>query len=955
MIRARVDRRISIVSRLKRVLASLITLAWVAPTALAQDQSQQPNAVVQEAVGKVFAAFKAGNCQLVLELVGTPSLAAVGDARADLLQVTGICQKRLGRLKDAEQTYRAAIDSLERQGRGETVDYAIALDNLANLYMDQRRLGEAERLRLRALAIFKARLPAASPDIVTAAQNLAVLYQFAGRNDEARRFYAEAFAGAEQVYGADAAQTGIIADNFAGFLRAAGEKSKARELYLRAISIFEKSLGPEHPDTGLALQNYAILLGEVGEAQASEAYLRRAIAINERLYGQRHASVAAALNTLALQQIEARRWPEALATTRRAADISVDLARSGHDAVPSEGGQRLSPFRRLVQAAYADGDASTDPALANEAFVAAERATNSQAAEALQQLAERFSGGDAGLAKLLREAQDLTKEFAARDRELLARVIRTQADRDAVGEARLRERLVEISARQAAIATVIADEYPQYRALTGGAPLSIAAVQKLLHPDEALAQFIDLQAVGGIDETAFVWVVTPKAMRWVRLPVGTAQLAKRVSELRCGLDAVAAAGEQCAKLMSNDKRAEGALRFETALANQLYQALFGGVEDMIAGRALLIVAPGALAQLPFQVLTTAPSADGDLARAPWLIRKHALTILPSVAALQALRATPRITHANKPYAGFANPLLDGDIEDARQAALARTKTGCAGTALQVGAAAPSHRRLTRPTRTRLVDGAFIRAQVPLPETADEVCAVAADLGAGQTDTYLAERASEATVKAMSSSGDLARFRILHFATHGALAGQVSGSVEPGLILTPPARPAPADDGYLSAPEIAELKLDADLVILSACNTAAGGADGGEALSGLAKAFFYAGARSLLASHWAVNSAATVTLITRMAKQLRDGPALGRSEALRRAMLAMIDGPAHSTHPALWAPFVLVGEGASDARPVATAPVRAARFAPPGRRAARTGKLRREDEREGDWKERIFAP
>ena len=135
-------------------------------------------------------------------------------------------------------------------------------------------------------------------------------------------------------------------------------------------------------------------------------------------------------------------------------------------------------------------------------------------------------------------------------------------------------------------------------------------------------------------------------------------------------------------------------------------------------------------------------------------------------------------------------------------------------------------------------------------------------------------------------------------------------VEPGLILTPPDKATAEDDGYLSASEIASLKLDADWVILSACNTAAGSAEGAEALSGLARAFFYAGARALLVSHWAVYSDSTVKLITKALSVMASDKTVGRSEALRRSMLVLIEnGDPHEAHPAYWAPFVVVGEGA----------------------------------------------
>ena len=144
------------------------------------------------------------------------------------------------------------------------------------------------------------------------------------------------------------------------------------------------------------------------------------------------------------------------------------------------------------------------------------------------------------------------------------------------------------------------------------------------------------------------------------------------------------------------------------------------------------------------------------------------------------------------------------------------------------------------TDGRSADLKHLRAQTPLPETADELCEVARSVGGSVDDVRIGARATETEVKRLSSSGELAEYRMLHFATHGTLAGQLSGTSEPGLILSPPNDATAEDDGYLSASEIAALKLDADWVILSACNTAAGAgaARRAEALSGL-------GARVLL--------------------------------------------------------------------------------------------------------------
>jgi CHAT domain-containing protein len=146
------------------------------------------------------------------------------------------------------------------------------------------------------------------------------------------------------------------------------------------------------------------------------------------------------------------------------------------------------------------------------------------------------------------------------------------------------------------------------------------------------------------------------------------------------------------------------------------------------------------------------------------------------------------------------------------------------------------------TASGLANLAQLRIQTPLPETADEVCAVARSIKADVREMRIGARATEREIKRLSASGDLARYRIVHFATHGLLAGQLTSSSEPGLILTPPTAATPEDDGYLSGSEIAALKLDADWVILSACNTAGGAGQGeaAEALSGLGRGLISSG-------------------------------------------------------------------------------------------------------------------
>jgi CHAT domain-containing protein len=259
--------------------------------------------------------------------------------------------------------------------------------------------------------------------------------------------------------------------------------------------------------------------------------------------------------------------------------------------------------------------------------------------------------------------------------------------------------------------------------------------------------------------------------------------------------------------------------------------------------------------------------------------------------------------------GFGNPLLNGSAEDA-----GRAKTAISNTTCPVKVASLSG--LSRGVPPIATGGgpaeiaAQLRGAPPLPETADELCAVAKELGAGPSDIYLGSRATIPELIRLNEEGLLSAYRVVHFATHGAVSGQITGRGEPGLVMTPPDMATAENDGYLPASKIADLKLDADWVILSACNTAAARNDeGAEALSGLASAFFYAGARALLVSHWSVNSDVTVKLITGAMAHLATDKTKGRAEAMRQSMLALVEqGTSQEAHPAFWAPFVVVGEG-----------------------------------------------
>lgn len=446
----------------------------------------------------------------------------------------------------------------------------------------------------------------------------------------------------------------------------------------------------------------------------------------------------------------------------------------------------------------------------------------------------------------------------------------------------------------------IAKAFPEFISLSEPKPLTIAATRALLGPDEALVAMLS-----GSSHT-FVWVVTREHAEWAEVEAGTAALEADVAALRRGLDPSAEATAETATQGSGPTTIVGG--FDLARAHALYQKILGRFGPLLADkRHLLLVPTGPLTSLPFQVLVSEPprprlTGPDALRAAAWLIRRHALSVLPSVQSLASLRRFASAGAAVQPFLGIGDPILVGPgASDQSRGAKRR---------------APAVASLYR--NSGLADTRAVRELVPLPETADELLAIGKVLGAPRDAILLREKATETRVKATQ----LRDYRVIQFATHGLIAGDLSGLTEPALVLTPPDAPSEADDGLLTASEIASLKLDADWVVLSACNTAAGDSVGADALSGLARAFFFAGARALLVSHWPVNSAAAVQLTTGAFGALASTPSIGRAEALRRSMLALIDkGQPDEAHPGIWAPFVVVGEGGVRAKLEAAPPER----------------------------------
>ena len=608
------------------------------------------------------------------------------------------------------------------------------------------------------------------------------------------------------------------------------------------------------------------LMGEVNAAQGRVLVAERdftdALNMDQKLFGDTAPTARAQLRLghfYADQQV----YPAAVATYRAAfAVLAKDpVARSQ---IVSD---QIIPF--LVAAdAVAQQDSAQRAALDADMFRAVQLVNSSVADKTIARVAARKAASNPALADLVRQYEQAVRVRDDARIDLAAETAKPNDERKADRVQALDLALKTATASADALLAKVRQGFPDYAKLADPGPADLSVVQAHLEHGEAFLSF-----VLGV-KTSFALLVTHDGMSVEPLKVSAQGLSGDVAALRNALQP---------KLGK-----PGDFSLQTSYA--LYQQLMAPLEPALNGVTHLIVAPdGDLANLPLSLLVTSAPAGG-YANAAWLVRRMAISQVPSPRAFVALRdARAARTAASRPFFGVGDPAFTGATGERALSALAAT---------------------CQPDGP--ADPALLRALPPLPDTAAEVQSIGRMLNAQPGSILLGSAANEVAVR----NAKLDAYQVVYFATHGLLPGELHCEAQPGLVLSPPAGAAAstASDGLLTASEISDLRLNADLVVLSACNTAASGgtAMGGGALEGLADAFFSAGARAVLASHWEVPSAATQKLMTGVFARYARDPSRDLAEALRQAQLAMIAQPA-TAHPFNWAAFTLIGDSGNATR------------------------------------------
>jgi len=639
----------------------------------------------------------------------------------------------------------------------------------------------------------------------------------------------------------------------AGRLLTAAEASGALNIWLRAR--IEADVAELDMDSG----------------QPAQAVAKYTNAI--RTIRLRHAGTAAEgglLLDLGRAQIAANQEEAALATYGRAFKLFQEqrgaLGASADDAAPY--------FDLLIKRI------GTDPAKGDEYrskfFNAASSVITNATAQTVSKLAARVASGDGAVTGLVRALEDTRRELRSAE----AFAANLQATNSYTGQERtdLEARLTSLQSQSDGLEGQLLSANPRYAQLVSS-EASLADLQKVLRKDEV---YVKILLLGNRGYGLFVSPTVAKPY---------------IIDLNRGT-----AGAAVVQLRSAFEQEESLPPFEVAKSYSLFQKLFGPVAtEVMAAKHLIYEPDGGLISLPVAALVTSdPSAllagtpagkDPDYRQVAWLGAKVDSALVLSAASFMQSRAFAP-SQAKRSFLGFADPMTPTRSDQRAYSSVVRRSVSIRSTGRDVTSVCEN-------TRLALLQ------MPPLPDTADEVRQVGASIGGATAEQYIVGGAfTDDGVKART---DLSDYKVLYFATHGLLPQPSACLPEPALMTSVGGGDS---DGLLDSSEILDLKLDADLVVLSACDTGGSGGDatttgmqgGGEALGGLTRAVIYAGGRSLIVSHWSVDSVATVRLMTGMFS----APSPSKGEAMLYAQQALQRSEQFG-HPYYWAPFTIVGD------------------------------------------------
>jgi CHAT domain-containing protein len=770
--------------------------------------------------------------------------------------------------------------------------------NLANVLLRQRRLIDAEFYARKSITLSLANFGSNSIEVGRGLGTLASVVNEQGRYSEAVLLSRLAVSTIKAA-GASGANATLARSE-----RALGSALVADGKYSEAVQTFEQMANAIKSDPEMAKSyqfgdlDWALAMLKTGKSTQAFEMLNLML---KKLDG------TADKNTPRLAMVRAfegaslqaeNKWSEADVAYKASMPILIDQARNDaeNDTSSIKQQQRMTFLLESYLASLAHtakNDPSQAASAAAQAFQVADIARGSGVQRALTASAARASIKDPQLANLARQEQDLQRRINTLS-DLLTGLLSASPDQQLPAvQSKIRSDIDGFKSQREVLKKEIEKKFPEYAELVEPKPATIDRTQRLLKPDEVLVSWYFAENVG------YVWAISKQgAPQFSQLAIGRKEMARQVAQLRKALDPGVSTIDEIPP-------------FDVTLAYKLYQEILAPVEAGFKGKKVMLVVPHAeLGQLPISLLvtqaTSQPAKGGPIAFAgyksvPWLTREIAVAQVPSVTALTALRSLSAGNPNRKNFVGFGDPYFSGAQEKSAQKGPA-TQLATRGIPLKLRSA----------PKTAGVSSAELALLPRLPDTSIEIEEIGKVVGAQPGDIFLHKQASVKQVTSM----DLSDRKVIMFSTHGLVPGELNGLTQPALAMSSPEVTGDQDDGLLTMDKVLTLKLDADWVVLSACNTAAGEGAGSEAVSGLGRAFFFAGAKALLVSNWPVDSVASRQLMTDLFKRQQQNQGLAKSEALRQAMLNQVDQGGMKegntmkysyAHPLFWAPFVVVGD------------------------------------------------
>lgn len=769
----------------------------------------------------------------------------------------------LNRHDQAENLLRATHDAARASFAEDDPALVNAINNYAFALGINGKLRRAIPLHREVLERSRTRPVTDQSDHRALIGNLAIALIRAGRVEAAEPLIAEEWAILRAMERPTDYDVAVALLNRAELATVQGRHQDAANEQRLAVEIYENILTPDHPVTRRAREQLWRSLLHLGDPNA--------LFIAER--------------TLAMAQ-----------TRRAALGLRIDSAFYRERDLASESDLFTLYLDSLWSAGGRDAETIRD-----KAFPALQNALQSPVNQAFgSSTARRMAAANSPqIGTLMSDREGLSRQWEVAEKERIELLV--QRSPDAQRRAAEREQLQrDLARRMASLDAQLRREAPELLQLLNPAPATADQITQTLRADEAVVM------VQPGEFGTHVMLVTPGGIRWHRSDWNEERIGAAVQRLL--YDAGYSVKVRPSTLEQWAEEGRDELSYDRGLAHELYRELLGPFGAELAETSqLFVTAGGALSSMPFAILVSAPPIEGSdagaagLRQTRWLIDDFALATLPSLQALRLSRTgeSPAPSPTAKRFVGFGDPVLSGS--GASRGALGTIRSGA-----QPDTAASLSNAAFDDASARLE---AVRGLTRLPGTAAELEMLSQVLGGEDGAIFLAERATEPAFR----SADLDA-QVLVLATHGLIAGELDFLTEPALVMTPPDAISSEDDGLVTVSEIVQLAITANWVVLSACNTASSdGSDGAPGLSGLARAFFYAGAENLLVSHWPVRDDVAARLTIRAIELEETGEAGSRAQALRLAMLELradtsLDrGDAHLAHPNAWAPFILVGD------------------------------------------------